>query len=60
MDLVLSWPTNPDNFSLTATTNLGVGSVWSEVVPSPTVINGTNVVTTVISGERKFYRLMRP
>jgi hypothetical protein len=29
-------------------------------LPSPTVVNGTNVVTNVISGKSKFYRLMRP
>ena len=28
--------------------------------PSPTVVNGTNFVTNAISGQSKFYRLMRP
>ena len=57
-DLVFRWPTNYGNYGLIATTNLG--APWSGVTPSPTVVNGTNVVTNPISGERKFYRLMRP
>jgi hypothetical protein len=59
-DLVLRWSTNSGNYGLIAATNLDSGAVWSDVLPSPTVVNGTNVVTNAISGERKFYRLMQP
>ena len=58
MSLVFSWPTNYGNYGLIAATNLS--AAWSAVLPSPTVVNGTNVVTNAISGECKFYRLMRP
>ena len=59
-DLILSWPTNYGNYGLIAATNLDAGAVWSAVLPSPTVVNGTNEVTNTMSGERKFYRLLRP
>ncbi len=57
-NLVFRWPTNHGNYGLIAATNLD--AVWTAVPPAPTVVNGTNVVTNTISGERKFYRLMRP
>jgi hypothetical protein len=57
-NLVFRWPTNYGNYTLIATTNLA--SPWSAIAPPPTVVNGTNVVTNAVSGERKFYRLMRP
>jgi hypothetical protein len=59
-DLVLRWPASFAGYSLTATTNLGDAAVWSDVTPPPTVVNGTNVVTNAVSGERKFYRLLHP
>jgi len=58
-DLIFTWPTS-GNYGLVATTNLGVGAVWGAVLPAPTVVNGTNVVTNAMSGERMFYRLTPP
>ncbi len=58
-NLIFSWPTNVGNYGLIAATNVS-GAVWNGVLPSPTVVNGTNIVTNAISGERKFYRLTRP
>jgi hypothetical protein len=59
-DLVLRWPASFTGYSLTATTNLCDAAVWSDVMPPPTVVNGTNVVTNAVSGDRKFYRLTKP
>ncbi len=59
-NLVFRWPANYGNYNLIAATNLGSGAIWSTVLPSPTVVNGTNVVTNAISGQNKFYRLMGP
>jgi hypothetical protein len=57
-DLVFRWPTN-GNYALISATNVNA-AVWSAVLPAPTVVNGTNVVTTAISGDRKFFRLISP
>jgi hypothetical protein len=60
-NLVFSWPIpqSGSNYSLIAATNIS-GAVWSGVLPAPSVVSGTNFVTNAISGERKFYRLMKP
>jgi hypothetical protein len=58
-NLIFRWPTN-GNYSLIAATNLGSGASWSAVTPAPTVANGTNIVTTLISGQSRFYRLRNP
>ncbi len=58
-NLIFSWPTNRGNYGLIAATNVG-DATWNGVLPAPSVVNGTNVVTNAISGERKFYRLMHP
>jgi hypothetical protein len=59
-NIVLSWPTNFTGYALMSSTNLGAAAVWKTNLPLPVVLNGTNVVTNSMSGQRKFYRLMHP
>ena len=59
-NVVLSWPTSATGFILMSSTNLGTAAVWGAVSPPAVVVNGQNVVTNSITGQRKFYRLMHP
>ena len=58
-NLIFRWSTNHGNYGLIAASNIS-GAVWNNVLPSPTVMNGKNFVTNAISGERQFYRLLKP
>jgi hypothetical protein len=53
--VVLTWPTNLIGFTLQSTPNL-FPAAWSAVSPSPTVLNGQNVVTNPITAPHQFYR----
>ncbi|HOC57829.1 MAG TPA: PQQ-dependent sugar dehydrogenase [Verrucomicrobiota bacterium] len=54
--VVLSWGTNFTGFTLEASTNLVTGP-WDVASPAP-VVHGTNyVVTNLVSGAQRFYRL---
>jgi uncharacterized repeat protein (TIGR03803 family) len=57
---ILTWPTNAAGFVLQSTTNLVSPAVWTTVSPAPTVVNGQNAVTNLVSGTRSFYRLSQP
>ena len=59
-NMVLSWPTNATGYSLQSATSLGTAAVWGTVSPPPVVVGGQNVVTTLVSGPRRFFRLMHP
>ncbi len=58
-NLVFRWPTNYGNYGLITATNVD-GASWTGALPAPSVVNGTNVVTNAMSGQRKFFRLKRP
>jgi len=63
--VILSWPTNVAGFDYTgytlqSTTNLVSPTFWAPVSPAPLVVNGQNTVTNSISGNSRFYRLIRP
>jgi uncharacterized repeat protein (TIGR03803 family) len=53
---VLTWPTNDLTFNLQSAPAL-TSTVWNAVSPAPTIVNGTNTVTTPLSSTPKFYRL---
>ena len=55
-NVVLSWATASTGFTLEASTNLNP-TVWSTVSPAPSISGTNNVVTNVISGPGRFYRL---
>ena len=54
-DLILSWSTEAAGFTLQATANL---TEWL-ALPPPDVVDGNNVVTNVITGPARFYRLVK-
>ena len=56
-NVIVTWPTSATGFSLECVTNLAAPTNWAAVSPGPTVVNGQNVVTNILSGSRKFYRL---
>jgi hypothetical protein len=57
--LRLTWPTSAPPFRLQSSTNLN-GTNWESVL-SPPVIAGSNaIVTNVITGSVKLFRLLTP
>jgi uncharacterized repeat protein (TIGR03803 family) len=56
-NVILTWPTNANGFTLQSTTNLGSSAVWTTNSPAPVVVNGQYAVTNPISGAQQFYRL---
>ena len=55
-NVVLTWPSNYDGFTLQSATNLA-SPVWTTNSFAPVVVNGQNIVTNPISGTQRFYRL---
>ncbi len=55
-NIVLSWATNFNGFTLESKTNLNT-NVWSVVTNAPALSGTNNVVTNAIGGSTKFYRL---
>jgi uncharacterized repeat protein (TIGR03803 family) len=58
-NVILTWPTNADGFTLESTTNLAIPTAWGPVSPGPANFNEQYVVTNSRSGEKMFYRLVR-
>ena len=63
-NVILSWPTNVAGFDYTgytlqSTTIFVSPAFWAPVSPAPVVLNGQNTVTNSISGNCRFYRLVR-
>ncbi|HEX5398316.1 MAG TPA: choice-of-anchor tandem repeat GloVer-containing protein [Verrucomicrobiae bacterium] len=57
-NVLLTWPVADSGFTLQFTTNLPPAG-WSNVISSPVVVNGLNVITDRMVGKWKFYRLSR-
>jgi uncharacterized repeat protein (TIGR03803 family) len=56
-DLVLTWPTNAVGFRLQAAPDLLSSTSWTNVLQSPSVLDGQNLVILPVSGASGFYRL---
>jgi thiol-disulfide isomerase/thioredoxin len=54
--LLLSWPTQAQAFTLEATTNLA-GTNWTAWPTPPTVLDGTNTVSVTAEGSPRYFRL---
>jgi len=54
--LLLSWPTQAQSFTLEATTNLA-GTNWTLWPTPPTVFDGTNTVSVSAEGSPRYFRL---
>ncbi len=57
--IIITWPTNFNGFTLQSASNLISSVTWSNVSPSPSIVNGQYTVTNGLTGARKFYRLMK-
>jgi len=58
-NLMLSWPTNVDGFTIQSVTVTSVSATWSDVPQAPQV-NGTNFTVTVPMTGAALYRLAQP
>jgi hypothetical protein len=57
---IVSWPNSADGYRLQSITNLPAASnVWTAVTIDPSIIGGRYTVTDSLSGNRKFYRLIK-
>jgi Immunoglobulin domain len=56
-NLILSWPSTAQKFSLQTTTNLVDPNSWVTLTNVPSVVNLQNTVTNPIAGSQGFYRL---
>ncbi len=57
-ELILSWPTNSNGFTLQSTTNL-LSPVWVTNSLGRVTVNGLKTVPNPISGAPQFYRLKK-
>lgn len=57
--VIVSWPVGLDGYTLQYCPSLGVGDFWSNVVATPEVIGGENVVTELNGPAARFYRLRK-
>jgi fibronectin-binding autotransporter adhesin len=55
----LLWPTNDPAFRLLSHTNLTTTN-WVAAMPQPTLVGTNHILTNVISGVEKYYRLVNP
>jgi uncharacterized repeat protein (TIGR03803 family) len=58
-NVILTWSTNANGFTLQTTTNLVSPAGWTPFRPGPTVVNGQNTVTNPVSETQTFYRLIQ-
>lgn len=59
-NVVVTWPIDrAAGFTLQFTTNLAPSTIWSNVSPAPTIINGKYTVTNPITGTQRFYQLRK-
>ncbi len=56
-DLILTWPANATGFTLQSAANLASPAGWSNVSPTPVVINGQTTLTNALSNGAMFYRV---
>jgi len=56
-NLIFTWLTNANGFTLQSTTSLDTPTVWTTNSPAPVVVNGQYAVTNPITGKQQFFRL---
>jgi hypothetical protein len=57
--ILLAWTNSATGFILEQS-GAASGATWTNVEPTPVVIEGENRVTNAVSGARRFYRLQKP
>lgn len=58
--LVISWPTSAEGYYLQTTGDLSTTNSWTPVTNAPVIVGLQKVVTNLISGPGRFYRLSKP
>ena len=58
-NVLLSWPTNAQNYRLQATGNPSLPSPWQNIITQPVIISNRYTVTNQIIFEHQFYRLLQ-
>jgi hypothetical protein len=58
-NIVVTWPSSAQNFSLQTTTNLSDPNSWSTLTNVPAIVNLQNTITNPISNGMLFYRLKK-
>ena len=56
-NVILSWSTNAQNFSLQSAPSLAAESIWTDVTNTPVRVGNQWFVTNSLSGPARFYRL---
>ncbi|MBE0544862.1 MAG: hypothetical protein IH623_26280 [Verrucomicrobia bacterium] len=56
-NVVCTWPTDAEGFTLYCTTNFAAPPVWIPVSLEPAVVNGDYAITNPATGASRFYRL---
>jgi hypothetical protein len=59
-NVILTWSSDYPGFTLQSTTNLVSPAAWTDVSPTPVIVNESYVVTNSVSGKGTFYRLQSP
>ena len=57
-NVLLSWPTNAQNYRLQATGDPSLSNTWQNIITQPVIISNRFTVTNQIIFEREFYRLV--
>jgi uncharacterized repeat protein (TIGR03803 family) len=58
-NIVLTWPTNTEGFTLESATNLDAAAAWNPVSVAPVVVNGQYVVTNLMTSVAQFFQLQQ-
>jgi hypothetical protein len=56
--IIITWPAYYGDFTLQSSSNLFLASSWMNVTDTPAVVGDSFVVTNVLSGPGRFYRLI--
>ena len=56
-NVILSWPTNTELFTLEFATNLVPATIWQTNLQDPVIISGQYVETSPLTGNQMFFRL---
>ena len=59
-EIILSWPTDAVGFTLQSTPSLTPPMTWMDFLETPAVVGSQFVVTNMMGGGAKFYRLRKP
>ena len=56
-NVLLTWPQSASNFDLQSSETFVPTTIWTNLLVTPLVTDGSNLVTLPLTGSAKFYRL---